>query len=113
MEIVRVETAVMAISRDEIFKRFSGTCWSTRWASTRRRLRRRRRSAATSGAECFDLPRHRFRLEKAFTTDQRTSHRSGRNELFPRTSSTTPTTSSDGRSTPGGMAELKEAHAST
>ncbi len=101
-----METQVMTISRDEIFKKVQDVLVNalgvdeeevTPGATLRGDL----------GAESIDFLDIVFRLEKAFTTDPTHPFKIPRNELFPEDVFNNQQFVQNGRVTPAGMVELK------
>ena len=102
-----METAVMAIPRDEIFKKVQDVLVNALGVDDEE-VTPQATLRGDLGAESIDFLDIVFRLEKAFTTDPSHPFKIPRNELFPEDVFNNPTYVANGRVTPAGMAELKK-----
>ena len=102
-----METAVMAIPRDEIFKKVQDVLVNALGVDDEE-VTPQATLRGDLGAESIDFLDIVFRLEKAFTTDPTHPFKIPRNELFPEDVFNNPAYVANGRVTPAGMAELKK-----
>ena len=100
-------TAVMAIPRDEIFKKVQDVLVNALGVDEEE-VTPQATLRGDLGAESIDFLDIVFRLEKAFTTDPAHPFKIPRNELFPEDVFNNPSFVSNSRVTPAGMAELKK-----
>jgi acyl carrier protein len=100
-------TAVMAISRDEIFRKVQDVLVNALGVDEEE-VTPQATLRGDLGAESIDFLDIVFRLEKAFTTDPAHPFKIPRNELFPEDIFNNPAYVSNSRVTPAGMAELKK-----
>jgi acyl carrier protein len=107
MEDRAMETAVMAIPRDEIFKKVQDVLVNALGVDEEE-VTPQATLRGDLGAESIDFLDIVFRLEKAFTTDPAHQFKIPRNELFPEDVFNNPAYVANGRITPAGMAELKK-----
>ena len=102
-----METAVMAIPRDEIFKKVQDVLVNALGVDEEE-VTPQATLRGDLGAESIDFLDIVFRLEKAFTTDPAHPFKIPRNELFPEDVFNNPAFVANGRVTPAGMDELKK-----
>ena len=102
-----METAVMAIPRDEIFKKVQDVLVNALGVDEEE-VTPQATLRGDLGAESIDFLDIVFRLEKAFTTDPAHPFKIPRNELFPEDVFSNAAYVANGRVTPAGMAELKK-----
>lgn len=102
-----METATMAIPRDEIFKKVQDVLVNALGVDDEE-VTPEATLRGDLGAESIDFLDIVFRLEKAFTTDPAHPFKIPRNELFPEDVFNNPAYVANGRVTPAGMAELKK-----
>jgi len=102
-----METAVMAIPRDEIFKKVQDVLVNALGVDEEE-VTPQATLRGDLGAESIDFLDIVFRLEKAFTTDPAHPFKIPRNELFPEDVFNNQAFVANGRVTPAGMAELKK-----
>jgi acyl carrier protein len=107
MEDRAMETAVMAIPRDEIFKKVQDVLVNALGVDEEE-VTPQATLRGDLGAESIDFLDIVFRLEKAFTTDPAHPFKIPRNELFPEDVFNNPAFVTNGRVTPAGMDELKK-----
>ena len=102
-----METQVMAISRDEIFRKVQGVLVGALGVDEEE-VTPEATLRGDLGAESIDFLDIVFRLEKAFTTDPAHPFKIPRNELFPEDVFNNTQYVQNGRVTPAGMVELKK-----
>lgn len=102
-----METATMAIPRDDIFKKVQDVLANALGVEDEE-VTPEATLRGDLGAESIDFLDIVFRLEKAFTTDPAHPFKIPRNELFPEDVFNNPAYVANGRVTPAGMAELKK-----
>jgi acyl carrier protein len=102
-----METQVMAISRDEIFKKVQDVLVNALGVDEEE-VTPQATLRGDLGAESIDFLDIVFRLEKAFTTDAAHPFKIPRNELFPEDLFNNTNYVQNGRVTPAGMVELKK-----
>jgi len=102
-----METAVMAIPRDDIFKKVQDVLVNALGVDEEE-VTPQATLRGDLGAESIDFLDIVFRLEKAFTTDPAHPFKIPRNELFPEDVFNNPAYVANNRVTPAGMAELKK-----
>jgi len=102
-----METAVMAIPRDEIFKKVQDVLVNALGVDEEE-VTPQATLRGDLGAESIDFLDIVFRLEKAFTADPSHPFKIPRNELFPEDVFNNAAYVANGRVTPAGMAELKK-----
>ena len=102
-----METHVMAISRDEIFKKVQDVLVNALGVDEEE-VTPQATLRGDLGAESIDFLDIVFRLEKAFTTDPAHPFKIPRNELFPEDIFNNTNYVKDSRVTPAGMVELKK-----
>src|SRR5215213_10887788 len=105
-----METQVMAISRDEIFKKVQGVLVGALGVDEEE-VTPEATLRGDLGAESIDFLDIVFRLEKAFTTDPAHPFKIPRGELFPEDLDSLrndPNYVQDGKITDAGMGELKK-----
>ena len=102
-----METQVMAISRDEIFKKVQDVLVNALGVDEEE-VTPQATLRGDLGAESIDFLDIVFRLEKAFTTDPANKFTIPRNELFPEDIFNNTSFVANGRVTPAGMVELKK-----
>ena len=101
-----MDTQVMAISRDEIFKKVQDVLVNALGVD-QEEVTPQATLRGDLGAESIDFLDIVFRLEKAFTTDPAHPFKIPRNELFPEDLFNNQQYVQNGRVTPAGMVELK------
>src|SRR5206468_7430045 len=101
--IAPMDTQLMAIPRDEIFKKVQDVLVNALGVDDEE-VTPQATLRGDLGAESIDFLDIVFRLEKAFTTDPAHPFKIPRNELFPEDLFNNPTYVANGRVTPAGMA---------
>ena len=102
-----METQVMTISRDEIFKKVQDVLVNALGVEEEE-VTPQATLRGDLGAESIDFLDIVFRLEKAFTTDPTHPFKIPRNELFPEDLFNNQQFVQNNRVTPAGMVELKK-----
>jgi acyl carrier protein len=102
-----METHVMTISRDEIFKKVQDVLVNALGVDEEE-VTPQATLRGDLGAESIDFLDIVFRLEKAFTTDPTHPFKIPRNELFPEDLFNNQQFVQNNRVTPAGMVELKK-----
>src|SRR5687768_397003 len=102
-----METQVMTISRDEIFKKVQNVLVNALGVDEEE-VTPQATLRGDLGAESIDFLDIVFRLEKAFTTDSARPFKIPRNELFPEDIFNNTNFVQNSRVTPAGMVELKK-----